>query len=226
MKALVLLSGGVDSTTVAAIAVKEYGAKNVGAVSFLYGQKHSRELRAAREVALALGIKEHFFIQLPNVFAGYGSTLIDADRETPQTTYEELQKAEGVSPTYVPFRNGTLLAVSSAVALTHGASEVWYGAHAEDSRNWSYPDCTPEFNGSMGSAMYIGSGGGVRLVTPLQWLMKRDVVALAYENDAPLHLTYSCYIGREEQCGKCPTCVSRLEAFKSLGKVDPADYEA
>lgn len=95
----------------------------------------------------------------------------------------------------------------------------------DDGANWAYPDCTPEFNGSMASAIYIGTYHKVRLLTPLQWLTKTDVIVLGRAIDAPLHLTYSCYEGRLEHCGLCPTCVNRIEAFKRSGFNDPTHYE-
>jgi 7-cyano-7-deazaguanine synthase len=222
VKAVVLLSGGLDSTLCATLAVQEYGANEVMAVSIAYGQKHSRELQSARDVALHLGI-HHDVEQLPvALFQGAGSTLIDAGRDTPNCSYEEIQ---GVSPTYVPFRNGILLSIVAAVALTHGAGLIYFGAHAEDSRNWAYPDTTPEFIGSIATAIYIGTYHKVRLITPLQWMTKEDIVRESLGVHSPVHLTWSCYREGEAACGQCPTCISRLEAFSICGVIDPVKYE-
>lgn len=223
-KALVLLSGGLDSTTCLAMAVDALGAEQVTTLSLLYGQKHDREVKAAQNIAVYYGCKYNIF-ELPNLFAGYGSTLIDPGKEQPQLTYQEICDSFGVSPTYVPFRNGNLLSAAAALALVEGAEYLYYGAHAEDARGFAYPDCTPEFNGAMANAIYVGTYHKVRLLTPLQWLTKPDVVKEALRLKAPIHLTYSCYAGREKQCGKCPTCISRIAAFKQAGAKDPVEYE-
>lgn len=225
-KAIVLLSGGLDSTTCAKLAVNLYGAKNVIAVSISYGQKHAAELAAACNVATELEIDDFMIINMPtDLFEGGGSTLVDKDKSNPETTYAELKESYGVSPTYVPFRNANFLSVATTIALKKGAEVIFYGAHAEDAKNWAYPDCTPEFNGSMAAAIYVGSYHKVRLVTPLQWLDKAGVVQLGTDIGAPLELTLSCYNGEVPACGKCSTCVSRIEAFKSQNLVDPIPYK-
>ena len=222
-KAVVLLSGGADSTTCLAMAVKEYGRENVKALSLFYGQKHKVELDCAKEIAQYYGI-EHEILQLPNVFAGAGSTLVDSDKPNPEVTYEELAKSSGVSPTYVPFRNGNLISVATAMALRDGAEAIYYGPHSEDARAWAYPDCTAEFNGAMANAIYVGTYHKVRLITPLQWMTKAEVIKKAHDIGAPMWLTHSCYNGERPACGKCPTCIGRIEAFKSIGLVDPIEY--
>ena len=224
-KALVLLSGGLDSSTCLTMAVNEFGADNVIAVTMFYGQKHEIEIAAAEQVCKLCKVGKHKIIQLPDIFKGYGSTLMDDDKPNPELSYEDINDSYGVSPTYVPFRNGNLLSVATALALQEGASVIFYGAHAEDALNWAYPDCTAEFNGAMANAIYVGSYHQVRLVTPLQWCTKADVVRIANEIDAPLASTYSCYNGREKHCGTCPTCVGRIKAFKANGMIDPVCYE-
>lgn len=223
-RAIVLLSGGADSSTCLAMALEEYGANNVKALTLFYGQKHAVEIQAAKDVAKYYGVM-HEVIQLPDIFKGAGSTLMDADKANPEVTYEELANSYGVSPTYVPFRNGNLISVATAMALRDGAEAIYYGAHSEDAKNWAYPDCTPEFNGAMANAVYIGTYFKVRLVTPLQWLNKASVVQTAHNFDVPMHLTHSCYNGKRPACGKCPTCIGRIEAFKSVGLIDPIEYE-
>jgi len=231
MQALVLLSGGLDSTVCATLAVKRYGKKdafipngdgNVKALSFIYGQKHEHwELEAAQDVAAALNLF-HGAVQAP-FFPAYGdSVLLNPDKPIPQVSYGEI---EGVSPTYVPFRNGTLLSIATVKALEWGCNEIWFGAHAEDAAGWAYPDCTPEFTGAMAAAIYVGTYHKVRLIVPLQHLWKRDIVKLGLEIGAPLHLTRSCYTDNELSCGKCPTCLSRLAAFEANGMEDPIPYQ-
>lgn len=224
-KAIVLLSGGLDSTICAVLACNEFGAENVIALSLYYGQKHAKEIKSAEAVCRHLGITEHYTESLPDIFRGAGSTLVDPDKPNPEMTYEELSQAYGISPTYVPFRNANFLSVATTMALVKDADTIFYGAHAEDARNWAYPDCTPEFNGSMASAIYIGSYMKVRLITPLQWLTKKDIVALGKKLNAPFELTWSCYNGHEKACGVCSTCVGRLQAFKDNEMQDPIEYE-
>jgi 7-cyano-7-deazaguanine synthase len=224
-KAIVLLSGGLDSTICAGIAAKEHDPENIIGLSIDYGQKHAVELDSARDVVANLKIGSHIIESFPNIFGGYGSTLIDQERDNPEMTYEEIQRIQGPSPTYVPFRNGNLLSMATAIALVEGAEWIYYGAHAEDARNFAYPDTTHEFNGAMANAIFIGTYYKVRLVTPLQWLTKKDVVKLGFELGVPFHLTYSCYTGRRPSCGKCPTCISRIQAFKTIGIPDPIPYE-
>ncbi|MDR3270173.1 MAG: 7-cyano-7-deazaguanine synthase QueC [Peptococcaceae bacterium] len=224
-KSLVLLSGGLDSATCAMLACRDVGAEHVLALTLFYGQKHAKEIEAAQKIVARLGIREHRMEQLPNIFTGGGSTLMDPDRPNPRTTYEALLQSEGVSPAYVPFRNANFLSVATAVALVHEADTIYFGAHAGDARRWAYPDCTPEFNGAMANAIYVGSYHKVRLVTPLQWMSKREVVALGRQIGTPFELTWSCYNGREKSCGECPTCVERLRAFAGNGWTDPLEYE-
>jgi len=225
IKAIVLLSGGMDSATCASMAIKEHGAEHVMGLSLFYGQKHAAELNAAKAVAEHFGLVKYVVLNLPDIFTGAGSTLTDADKETPSVSYEELQSSYGVSPTYVPFRNGNLLSTAAALALREGAEYIYYGAHSEDAKNWAYPDCTPEFNGAMANAIYIGTYRQVRVVTPLQWLTKAEIAERAFALKTPLELTYSCYRGGDKACGTCPTCVGRIEAFKQIGAIDPIAYE-
>ena len=146
------------------------------------------------------------------------------EEEMPHATYEELQKAEGPSPTYVPYRNGTFLSLSASHALANECDTIYAGMHSEDAHNWAYPDCTPEFIGAMQNAIYIGTYFKVRLVCPFTYMTKKEIVLLGVTLNVPFNLTMSCYEGRSPACGVCPTCVARLEAFKSLGFEDPLPY--
>ena len=222
MHGIVLHSGGLDSTTALALAIGECDV--VTCLSLRYGQKHSREIEAAEQVAKRFGV-EQIVIQLPDVFQGFGSTLVDADIPNPHLSYEEIREAEGPSPSYVPFRNANFLSVAVSLAMVKDAGYVYFAAHADDAHNWAYPDTTPEFIGAMSNAIMVGTYNQVRLRTPLMWLSKRDVVVMAASLQAPVELTYSCYEGREAHCGLCPTCINRIEAFKGAGFIDPVSYE-
>lgn len=220
-KALVLLSGGLDSTTCLTMAVANHGPAQVETISMFYGQKHELELKSAASVAHHFEVPWHI-LNLPDIFGRAGSTLVKGGPDNPKGTYADLP--EGPSPTYVPFRNGNLLSAATAYAVGLQAAEIWFGAHAEDAENWAYPDCTPEFIGAMANAIYIGSYKKIRLVTPLEWMTKADVVRTGLALDAPYELTLSCYNGKQPACGECPTCKSRLAAFAENGAVDPIMY--
>ena len=237
--AVVLLSGGMDSTTCLYHAVNERDKgvyDDVLALSINYGQRHKKELDYAKVSCQKLKVPFKI-VQVQGVFPS--SMLTDKNRDIPDVSYDEIS---GVSPTYVPYRNGTLLSV--ATAFTVGASEDWeeknerylssypdrvehalfYGAHAEDAANWAYPDCTPEFNGAVANAIYIGTYHKVRLHTPLQWMTKDRIVRYGEELGVDWRDTWSCYDGGDLHCGKCPTCRARKDAFRKAGVTDPTEY--
>lgn len=218
-KSIVLLSGGLDSSTVLGLAVAESDA--VLGIAFYYGQRHQNEIEAAHRVA------DHFTVPLhvQKIDLGSAGVLMKHDAEMPHMTYEEIEQSEGVSPTYVPYRNGTFLSHAASVAVAEGYDTIYTGVHAEDARGWAYPDCTPEFIGAMANAIYVGTYHKVRLVAPFQYKAKHEIIEVGIKLGTPYHLTLSCYEGTTPACGKCPTCVSRLEAFKKLGLRDPLEYE-
>jgi 7-cyano-7-deazaguanine synthase len=211
----------MDSALCATIACREYPGGVLG-LTFEYGQRHERELSAAATVARELGLRHETLTLEPQLFAGAGSALIDRDASVPSVNYADI---EGVSPLYVPFRNGIFLSMATAIALKHEAACVFFGAHAEDAQRWAYPDCTPEFIGAMTNAIHVGTYHRVRLVTPLQWMDKAAIVREGQRLGSPVHLTWSCYRNGELACGTCPTCRSRLAAFRANDIDDPIAYE-
>jgi len=227
VEAVILLSGGLDSTTCLSIAVEEHGLQPemIQPLSIHYGQKHNVELMAAEEVASYFGTQPLRTVVLPSDLFRTNESSLTGSREMPHETYQELMSGDGPSTTYVPFRNSNLLSAATSLALVIGASSVYFGAHAEDAHNWAYPDCTPEFIGAMANAIYVGSYHQVRLVTPVEWMMKRDIVNKGIALKTPYEITHSCYEGKRPACGKCPTCVERLEAFRANGLEDPIPYD-
>jgi len=218
-KAYVLLSGGIDSSTCLAQACEDFGGLVCG-VSFTYGQRHSKEVEHAEQVAKALDCA--FITKDISGIIGKGG-LTDNALVIPAKSYDELDP--GVSPTYVPFRNGTLLACITSLASTDPeAVAVYFGAHADDAANWAYPDCTPEFIGGMANAIYVGTYHKIRLYTPLIFMTKAEIVAKGEELNVPWELTWSCYEGGEEHCGVCPTCRSRRDGFINADVFDPTPY--
>ncbi len=230
MKALVLSSGGVDSTTALAMAVSSYGNKNVTALSISYGQKHDRELKAAREVADYYGV-ERLELDLSKVFLFSGSSLLKGSgAEIPDESYEQqLAGSEnGLVSTYVPFRNGLFLAVAASIAQSRGCGKLFYGAHSDDHTRSAYPDCSPAFNSSMREAVWQGTGNEVYIEAPFINSTKAEVVRQGLRLEVPYELTWSCYEGGGKPCGRCATCLDRAAAFEANGVEDPAArrYEA
>lgn len=220
-KAIVLLSGGIDSTTCLAQAVKEYGAESVLALNVFYGQKHDRELQAAVNVADFYGVK-YMRQDLTEVFKFSDCTLLKGRSDIPHKAYAEQTNGKTPVSTYVPFRNGLFLSYATAIALSVGAHEVWYGAHKDDAAGAAYPDCSYAFADSMNNAICEGTGGQVSMRAPLINLNKTAVVQLGLSLYAPYHLTWSCYEGGFKPCGKCGTCIDRVKAFENNGVADPA----
>lgn len=219
-KAYVLLSGGVDSSTCLALALKEFGS--VTGIGVVYGQRHEKELERAQQVAVKLGA-DFLRWDIQGTIPKGGIT--DEALEIPSVSYSELP--QGVSPTFVPFRNGILLSVATALASIDGQAEaIYFGAHAEDAENWAYPDCTPEFVGAMAAAIYIGTYHRIRLHTPLIHISKAEVIRMGDSLNVPWELTWSCYEGKHYHCGVCPTCRARSEAFQLAGVEDPTNYLA
>jgi 7-cyano-7-deazaguanine synthase len=222
--AVVVLSGGMDSATVLALAVAKHHPENVTGVSFDYGQRHTVELECAADLCSFYEVPRHI---VAGVQLGQGGVLMDHKAEMPHMTYEELAEAQGPSPTYVPYRNGTFLSLAASLALDERikAGFIYAGMHSEDAANWAYPDCTPEFIGAMQNAIYVGSYHKVRLVVPFTYKTKAEIVKLGHELGVPFEKTHSCYEGKRPACGKCPTCVGRLEAFRANDLEDPLKYE-
>lgn len=224
MKAMVLASGGIDSTTCLGMAVERYGREQVVALSVSYGQKHDKELQASRAVAEYYGV-EYLSLDLAKIFAYSDCSLLKhSGQEIPEEDYgEQLKKMEGrpVS-TYVPFRNGLFLSSAASLALSKGCGVIYYGAHGDDAAGNAYPDCSMEFHRAISDAIFIGSGEQLKVEAPFVGLAKWEVVKRGLELQVPYHLTWSCYEGRERPCGVCGTCIDREKAFRINGVEDPA----
>ena len=230
MKALVLNSGGVDSTTCVGLAVKKYGKENVVTASLYYGQKHDKELKCAEKIAQYYGVK-HIEEDISNVmkYAKDVCTLMKGGANIEHKSYAQqiAENGEGRVATYVPFRNGLLLSIATAYAdsLFPGQDvEIYYGAHADDAAGRAYADCSPEFAKAMDEAISIGTYGKIHINRPLINMNKAEVVKTGLEINVPYELTWSCYEGGEKACGICGTCIDRLNAFKANGIEDPIEY--
>ena len=231
MKALVLSSGGVDSTTCIAMAVNKYGKDNVITASLYYGQKHDKELKCAQKIAEYYEVR-HIKEDISNVmkYAKDVCTLVKGGNNIPLQSYSEQIKknGEGRVSTYVPFRNGLFLSIATAYAdslFPNEEVEIYYGAHADDAAGHAYADCSPEFADAMDKAINIGTYGKISVCRPLINMNKAEVVKTGLSLRTPYELTWSCYCGEEKQCGKCGTCIDRRMAFKANGVTDPVAYE-
>ncbi|MBO6194134.1 MAG: 7-cyano-7-deazaguanine synthase QueC [Clostridiales bacterium] len=227
MKALVLLSGGLDSSVCLGLAVKEYGAGEVLALSVFYGQKHDKELKAAEDIASYYGVRR-LTLDLGEIFKDSDCTLLTGSKEEiPHEEYAKQLEMTGGAPvsTYVPFRNGLFLSSAASVALANGCEVIYYGAHADDAAGNAYPDTSVEFNRAMSEAIYLGSGNALRIVAPFIDKSKSDVVAEGLRAEVPFELTWSCYEGHDKACGVCGTCRDRRRAFADNGLTDPIEYE-
>mgnify|MGYP005887310683 CR=1 FL=1 len=230
MKVLVLSSGGLDSTTCVGMAVDKYGKENVITASIFYGQKHSKELECAKKVAEYYGVK-HIEKDISTVMDYSDCSLLKkSTKEIKHKSYAEqiAEDGEGRVETYVPFRNGLMLSVATAIAdslFPKQEVEIYYGAHADDVAGRAYADCSIEFAEAISKAINIGTYGNIKVVAPLINMNKSGVVKTGLELKVPYELTWSCYEGGEKQCGTCGTCIDRKNAFKSNGIEDPVGYE-
>ena len=223
-KVLVLVSGGLDSTTCLAREVKRVGSENVVALSIYYGQKHDKEIASAKAVTDYYHV-EWLQLDLTKIFQFSNSSLLShSDVEIPKESYgDQLAETDGeLVSTYVPFRNGLFLSSAASIAISKGCSVIYYGAHADDAAGSAYPDCSSDFNNAINEAIYLGSGKQIKVVAPFINATKDQVVKKGLEINVPYKYTWSCYEGGEKPCGKCGTCIDRAKAFELNGIKDPA----
>ncbi|MFM7399105.1 MAG: 7-cyano-7-deazaguanine synthase QueC [Verrucomicrobiota bacterium] len=212
-----IYSGGVDSTVLLAHLLAE--GREVHCLSVDYGQRHRRELDAARAICVHYGV-DHRLADLRALAPLFGSNALTGGVKVPEGHYEE----ESMKATVVPNRNMLLISVATAWAVSLKAESVAYGAHGGD--HAIYPDCRPEFAEALDRAVRLADWHEVRLERPFVKMDKAAIVRRGAELDVPFGLTWSCYVGGERHCGKCGTCVERKEAFRLAGVTDPTDYAA
>jgi 7-cyano-7-deazaguanine synthase len=224
-KAVVLLSGGLDSATVLAIAKTE--GYDVYALSFAYGQRHSWELECAREVARAGGVKEHRTASID--LRAFGGSALTADIDVPKGRAPEEMGGE-IPITYVPARNTIFLSFALAWAEVLGSSDIFIGVNALDYSG--YPDCRPEFIAAFERMANLATRAGVegrqalKIHTPLIALTKAEIIRKGLELGVDYGLTSSCYDPSPTgaPCGSCDSCVLRQKGFRENGLVDPLQY--
>jgi 7-cyano-7-deazaguanine synthase len=223
-RAVVLLSGGLDSTTTLATAIAE--GYEMYTLSFEYGQRHKIEIDAARRIARALCAKEHRVVKIDMRIFG-GSALTD-DIDVPKKR-SAAKIAQGIPITYVPARNTIFLSYALALAETVGARDIFIGTNAIDYSG--YPDCRPEFIKAFETLANLGTKAGAqgarfRIHAPLNKFSKAEIIRRALELDVDLALTHSCYDPSPDgvACGECDSCLLRLKGFREARVEDPIDY--
>src|SRR3954453_16956764 len=225
-RSVVLLSGGMDSATTAAIARRE--GFEVYALSVRYGQRHAVELDAARRVATALGVARHVVLDLD--LRAFGGSALTGDLPVPKDTPPE-RIGEGIPSTYVPARNTIFLSLALAWAETLGARDIFFGANALDYSG--YPDCRPEYLEAYARMADLATRAGVeegvrlRIHAPLLRLTKAEIVARGVALGLDYGMTSSCYDPAADgaACGRCESCILRLKGFAEAGLPDPARYQ-
>jgi len=214
MKAVCLISGGLDSAVAAALARRE--GYELYCISFNYGQRAKVELKSAKKIARFLEAREHRIVDLSDLKGLYG-------RGVTALTDERMKMPESFEPSIVvPFRNGVMLAIAAGYAAAVGAETIFYGAQKDDAA--FYPDCAHDFVKAMTSAIQAGTGKKIEVKNPLKDMAKADVVKLGMQLGVPLEDTWSCYLGRKLHCGRCESCRNRKKAFESAGIRDPTKY--
>ncbi|HEX4424736.1 MAG TPA: 7-cyano-7-deazaguanine synthase QueC [Terriglobales bacterium] len=219
VRAVVLLSGGMDSCVCAALAARDHA---VAAVHVSYGQRtEAREQKSFTAICDRLGIKDRLVVRNEALRAIGGSALTDTNIAVP----ESHSIGQEIPVTYVPFRNAHFLSVAVSWAEVLGAEKIYIGAVEQDSSG--YPDCRPEYYRAFNTVIKAGTKDGrIQIVTPLIAMRKAEIVKLGLELDAPLDLTWSCYSREDRACGVCDSCVLRLRAFREAESVDPIPYVA
>jgi 7-cyano-7-deazaguanine synthase len=228
-KAVVLLSGGMDSCVCTAIARHNHGPKGVALLHAGYGQRtQRREQQAFTDVADFYQMETRLVVQLDHFRAIGGSALTDKTIAVPEHNLSAAEdtKQSAIPVTYVPFRNAHFLSVAVSWAEAIGAGAIYIGAVAEDSSG--YPDCRPEYYHAFQQLVREGTRPEtqIEIVTPVITLKKSEIIRRGVELGAPLHLTWSCYQGEEFACGACDSCLLRLRAFAEAGVPDPIPYRA
>jgi 7-cyano-7-deazaguanine synthase len=224
-KAVVLLSGGIDSATTAAYAIKE--GFDIYALTFSYGQKHGIEIRSARKLCGYLGAKDHYVIGIPSEIFSSSSLLKDSKSGIPKS--RDISSADGIPSTYVPGRNILFLSYGLSYAESVGSRDIFIGANAVDYSG--YPDCRPEFINAFEEMANIGTKAGImgdrfNIRAPLIRLKKSEIIRLGISLGMDYSLTHSCYDPDNYgiSCGECDSCLIRKKGFREAGIIDPAKY--
>ena len=226
-KAVVLLSGGMDSCVCTAIARARHGMDKIALLHAGYGQRtEARERQAFVDIAEFYGVRERLMVRLDYFRAIGGSALTDTKIAVPENKLDEAASHGSAIPvTYVPFRNAHFLSVAVSWAEAIGANFIYIGAVAEDSSG--YPDCRSQYYKVFQDLIRVGTRPEtqIEIVTPVVAMKKSEIIHKGIKLGAPLHLTWSCYQNEQEACGVCDSCLLRLKAFAEAGTPDPIPYQ-
>lgn len=219
-KAVIVLSGGLDSTTCMGLA--EEAGYELYPITFSYGQRHDREVEQAKQVSESFKVQQHRIVDIGFFSQIGGSALTDHEVEVSTDGVDD-----EIPSTYVPARNMIFLSLASAYAEVIGAEAVYIGVSAVDFSG--YPDCRPEFIQSMEKTVNLATktgatGEAILIKAPLIHLTKKETVSEGLRLNVPYHLTTSCYLGGDEACGKCDSCRLRIKGFQEAGAKDPIPY--
>ncbi len=213
---VIILSGGMDSVTL----LHDYQERIALALTFDYGSNHNaREIPFARLHCQQVGVP-HVVIPLAFMHEYFHSSLLSGAADIPEGSYAD----ENMRSTVVPFRNGIMLAIAAGMAESEGLKYVMMANHGGD--HAIYPDCRPEFVSAMSEAMRLGTYPGIELLAPYTRLTKADIARRGKQLGIDYSTTWSCYKGGEKHCGRCGTCVERIEALREAGIDDPTEYDA
>jgi len=219
-KCLVLLSGGIDSSTVLWWSIGNFG--EIYALTFIYGQRHKIEVDFSKELAKRAGVKEHIIVDVAHLFSQIGGSSLIHEGEVPKGRYPN----RGIISTYVPMRNSIFGVIACAFMEKMGINNLVLGVHSSDIPN--YPDTRPEWASALEALLNAGSSLPfekdirIKVLTPLINLKKPQIIALGLKLGVPFEYTWSCYSPKgENPCGECPACIQRMEAFEELGIKDP-----
>lgn len=216
-----IVSGGMDSVTLLHYLVKEKKRKPA-VITFIYGQKHTKEIGYAQAQVSLLGCQEHLLLDLSHLSAVFsGSALVSDGVSIPDAAEVE---GDPQPATYVPNRNMIFLALAAAYAESQGVGDIYYGAQRHDM--YGYWDTTPEFLEQLNQVYSLNRKTPMKILAPFVDHSKTDILRIGMELEVDYGQTWSCYEGQETACGRCPTCAERLKAFEELGRPDPLPYQA
>ena len=221
--AIVVLSGGMDSTAALYWTIDNWGGSdNVAAISFDYGQRHKKELQHARRTCMSLGV-QHYLVDITTITSLLGGSALTDDIEVPEGHYEE----ENMKATVVPNRNSIMSNIAIGLVVSQKAEALVLGVHSGD--HAIYPDCRPAFIAQLANLAHAANEGFIQehfsIQAPWLYALKMDIVRAGEELGVSWEQTWTCYKGGEIHCGRCATCVERLEAFDQASVVDPVTYE-
>jgi 7-cyano-7-deazaguanine synthase len=215
-----IVSGGMDSVTLLHYLVKEQ-KRSPAVITFIYGQKHHKEIAYARHQAAVSGCREHLLLDLSPLKTIFtGSALIAGGQAIPNALDVI---GDPQPPTYVPNRNMIFLALAAAFAETQGVSDIYYGAQRHDI--YGYWDTTPQFLEQLNNVYRLNRKAPIQILAPFVTYSKTDILRIGLELEVDYSKTWSCYEGQDVACGRCPTCAERLQAFQNLGLTDPLPYQ-